>query len=123
MAETMSATVTEVTDSYLASLNLNNLPPPEVRESELLRLTCSVFEVENSQFPKEQKWSMPKSLYNIQIARLLAYCDNVVCIAAAGRHQDSEYDLIGVYATEGDDEGTYVTDTAMLREKISRHYV
>ena len=121
MAATKSATVNEVTETYLASLDLNNLPFPEVMESELLTQTCAVFEIENASLPKGQKWQMPQTLFNIQVARLLAYCGNVVRIAAAGLQQDPSYDLIGIYVSDGEDAGTYVTDPSRLRGEIAKY--
>ncbi|MCH5170711.1 MAG: DNA primase [Oscillospiraceae bacterium] len=121
MATTKSATVNEVTDSYLSSLDLNNLPPPETIEAELLSQTCAVFEIENMQRPKGQKWQMPQTLFNIQIARLLAHCENVVCIAAAGLGQNPVYDLIGIYMDSGKNEGTYVTDANSIRGVIAKY--
>ena len=121
MSATISATIKDVTDSYLASLNLNNLPSPETMEAELLNQTCAVFEIENMQRPKGQKWKLPQTLFNIQTARLLAYCGKVVRIAAAGLQQDPSYDLIGVYSSSGNDEGTYVTDPTQLRGEIAKY--
>ena len=121
MAATKSASVNDVTEAYLASLDIDNLPSPETMEADLLSQTCALFDIENASLPKGQKWQMPQTLFNMQVARLLSYCGNVVRIAAAGLQQDPSYDLIGVYVEDGEDAGTYVTDTARLRGEISRY--
>ena len=121
MSRTKSSTVNEVTDNYIASLDPNNLPPPAIMEAELIEQTCAVFEIENTQRPKGQKWSMPQTLFNIQIARLLSHCSHVVRIAAAGLQQNPAYDLLGIYMDDGENKGIYVTSPTQLRGEISKY--
>ena len=61
----------DVTQEYLNSLDMANLPSVYNMTSELMARTTDEYELENSVKGKGQKWPIPRDLQNIQIA---LYC-------------------------------------------------
>ena len=99
----------DVTQEYLNSLDMANLPSVYNMTSELMARTTDEYELENSVKGKGQKWPIPRDLQNIQIALMTSAIYPICCIACAGYEADPAYDLLGVYMSEGDNRGLYVT--------------
>ena len=108
----------DVTQEYLNSLDMANLPSVYNMTSELMARTTDEYELENSVKGKGQKWPIPRDLQNIQIALMISAIYPICCIACAGYEADPAYDLLGVYMSEGDNRGLYVTDDTTIQRII-----
>ena len=86
--------------------------------------------VENVQFTlgvinngrnKNAKVKMPNSLRPSQIAMCILDREPVLLIKCGGINTSSEQDLLGIYASSGEQEGTYITDEKYLRNVIREY--
>lgn len=108
----------DVTQEYIESLDITNLPSIYDMIGELMARTIDEYELENSVKAKGQKWPIPRDLQNIQIALMISAIYPICCIACAGYEADPAYDLLGVYMSEGDNRGLYVTDDTTIQRII-----
>lgn len=109
MGRTKNQIIDEVTDTYIANLNLNNLPSPEDMSIELTNLVEDEIALENDLRPSGRKFRAPENLSFDQIAQLMAAIYPIARISCSGVNADPSYDLLAVYMESGVDEGTYVT--------------
>lgn len=112
-----------ITDKYIASLDMNNLPPRKQRAGELYFHMESQFQTENAGRAsiKAQKLKCPGRITDNQIARLIAATENVKCIKCVEDAGDSEYDLLGVYQETGTSAGTYSTEDVAIYRLIHEY--
>ena len=108
----------DVTQEYIESLDITNLPSLYDMIGELMARTIDEYELENSVKAKGQKWPIPRDLQDIQIALMISAIYPICCIACAGYEADPAYDLLGVYMSEGDNRGLYVTDDTTIQRII-----
>ena len=120
MAATKSATVVEVTDSYIATLNPNNLPADDAMEADLLNQTCAVFEIENTTRTSGTRWKIPDSLFPYQIMMLMFVRYHIANVAFAGLAKSARQDVLCVYMENGVSKGIYVEDMRFLIRAIQR---
>jgi putative DNA primase/helicase len=118
----LNQVLTFVTHAYLADLDPDDAPDPTIIEQQLLALVNGVIDAENQKAPRtNMKMSMLKSLTAQQVAQILLRLHRVVKITTAEMDTDTEYDLLAVYQTSGDGEGTYTASEEILRS-IARGY-
>lgn len=114
LAGTRNQIIDETTDTYINSLDIDNLASPEEIAAELTK------EMQNSLMfanilrridknKGEKRFNLPDTLYFDQIASLMAKLYPLARISCAGESADTEYDLLALYMEDGPDKGTYVT--------------
>lgn len=81
----------DVTQEYIESLDITNLPSLYDMIGELMARTIDEYELENSVKAKGQKWPIPRDLQNIQIALMISAIYPICCIACAGYEADPAY--------------------------------
>ncbi len=102
--------IRDTTDEYLESLDIDDLPTPEIIEVELINLMKKMIRRENSYRSAGDRISIPEKLSPNQIARIMLYCYHIVRVNCGGSSSDSSYDLLAIYNDEGTNEGIYTTD-------------
>lgn len=109
MGRTKNQIIDEVTDAYIANLDMDNLPSPEDISNELVNLVEDEIALENDVRGKGRKLKAPETLLFDQIAQLLAAIYPIARISCAGANADDACDLLAVYMDKGVNEGTYST--------------
>lgn len=107
-----------VTTTYLNSPAFSTTSSPADIQQELLEKMCEAFEMHNSVADKGQKWQMPSSLFESQIADILLKIYPICRIACAGEKADTDYDLLGMYQYDGPDKGIYITNDNIFNSLI-----
>ncbi len=97
----------ETTTTYLDAIDMNNIPDPITLQGELLEQVAAAFQVENTLRSKDMKLRIPHKLTPAQIADIIIKLHPVVNIAYGGLNVDTEYDILSLYQTDGEDEGIY----------------
>ena len=118
MANTMSETAYEITNSYLEILDPEDLPTPEDISNNLVTLINDSIELRNAVVGKANKWPCIRELPPQIIAFILVRLYPVKRIAAAGCDTEQSYDLLGIYAESGENAGLYETDELALKRRI-----
>lgn len=118
MARTKNETIKQVTEQYLAQLNMTNIPSPADIEADLLGLEQMEFTLENKVKEKNERWKIPDQLTANQIANIMLKIYPICCISCAGNNADTSYDLLAMYCDSGENEGIYVSD-----EKLFHNYI
>jgi putative DNA primase/helicase len=121
MAKTQNEITKQVTTTYLASLDRNNLPSPATIEESLIAATNKEFGVENVGRQGSHKINLLKRLTFSQVAQILISLHRVARIAPSGRNTDRDLDLLAIYVDEGEDEGIYATSEDHIRS-VARLY-
>lgn len=114
--KTKNEVLREVTDRYIADLDLSNPPDPYTIERELLHTVKVEFDIENSTRDKFDKWKVPQTLTFAQIAVLMQALYPICRISCAGDRTNTEFDLLAVYETDGPNKGIYVTSEERFRQ-------
>ena len=109
MARTYSETLHEATAEYLDNLDMDNLPDIHDIEADILDLCTMYIKTANAIRDKDDKWHIPHTLTNAQIASVILKLYNVKNIMCADENASEDYDLLAVYQTSGVDRGTYTT--------------
>lgn len=109
MGRTKNQIIDEVTDAYIANLDMDNLPTPEEMSNELVNLVEDEIALENDVRGKGRKFKAPETLLFDQIAQLMAKIYPIARISCAGASADDSYDLLAIYMDSGVNEGTYST--------------
>lgn len=107
-----------ITKHYLESNLFNKSKTPSEIQQDLLRLTIDCFQAHNANAEKGEKWQLPSSLSESQIADILLFMYPICRIACAGANADVEYDLLAIYQDKGHDKGIYVTKDNVFNELI-----
>ncbi len=110
MTDTQGKVIADLTEEYLDTLDMANLPPPHVISRELLKATNARIDLENAVLPKDEKWRKLRQLSPDQLASVLLRLHHVTRIQCAGPDSDPDTDMLGAYITSGPDEGTYASD-------------
>ena len=101
--------IDDVTDDYIANLDLDDPPTPEQISVELLSKIEDEITLENSIRQKGAKFKPLDALTFDQIAYLMAALYPIAKIVCAGLSADTDYDLLAMYQDSGPDAGTYTT--------------
>ena len=121
MARTINQVIRDTTLNYLNKIDVDNPPHPNVIESEILAELADIFETENNKRQPGNRWRIMQKLNFMQIADIMAYLYEIVCVKTAGANASSDFDLLAVYQTDGPEQGIYVTDTEVFRH-IAKQY-
>ena len=123
MLHTMNDVLREVTKEYLQSLDKNNPPTPASIEEALLEKVTMVFRVENAtRASAKEHWRIPQKLFPSQIADILMYLYPICRINTSDNQSaDSQYDLLAIYQTEGENRGLYVSDKDVFQNLIRKY--
>jgi putative DNA primase/helicase len=121
MAVPQNDIVRSVTQEYLAGLDPKNPPAPPIIEQELIDEVNKRFTFENTDRAQGNKIVLLKKLTNTQIANVMLRLNRVVRIAPSGKNTDRDYDLLAIYAAEGEDKGIYLTSDDSFRS-VARSY-
>lgn len=121
MAKTQNEITKQVTTTYLASLDVKNLPSPATIEESLIAATNKEFSVENTGRTGNHKINLLKRLTFSQVAQILIHLHRVARIAPSGRNTDRDLDLLAIYVDKGEDEGIYATSEDHIRS-VARLY-
>lgn len=121
MAVPQNDIIRSVTKKYLADLDPKSPPAPPLIEQELIDQVNEKFTFENVGRAQGNKIILLKKLTNTQIAQVMLRLNRVVRIAPAGKNTDPDYDMLAIYASDGDDEGIYLTSDSSF-SRIARSY-
>lgn len=121
MAKTKDETIRSVTIKYLDALDLSNLPGLDDLKGDLIEKTQQAFQLENSVKDKGLAWRIPDTLTPWQIASLILKIHHVHYISCTESRSSSDYDVLGVYQSDGPDAGLYVTDLNVLSNLIAEY--
>lgn len=113
---TLNEIIRTTTMLYLDGIDENNPPPPIQIEKELLTAVKAEVLVENTTRDKGDKIKAPQALSFAQIADIMLKIYPICKISCTNRRSDSDYDLLGIYQTEGRYKGLYATDENAFRE-------
>ena len=111
----------EMTVQTLASMTQSELQDPELVESRILTKINIAIALENQNRARGDKWRSLTELLPSQIADILVYSYPIVRIAGAGKNADEDQDLLAVYQYDGEQAGTYVSSSTMMRKLIRRY--
>ena len=111
----------EMTVQTLASMTQAELQDPELVESRILTKINIAIALENQNRARGDKWRSLTELLPSQIADILVYSYPIVRIAGAGKNADEDQDLLAVYQYDGEQAGTYVSSSTMMRKLIRRY--
>lgn len=125
---TKGSLLKKVTSEYIEKIKKdmekgNPIPPPPDIQNELLELTNKAIDVENACKPRNERWRKLSDLHIMQISDLMLALYHIVCVKCAGKHSDSDYDLLAVYIQKegAPNEGTYDTNETTLH-RIAKYY-
>lgn len=104
---TRNQIIEDVTDAYIESLDLDNLPSPRVIEDELVTAINDGISLANEIRPKSDKIRKLEALDHHSIAKLMLATNCICKINCAKEDSDEEFDLLAIYKNEGYNEGTY----------------
>ena len=123
MATTINNILRDATTDYLATQVRSNPPLPRDIEEELLKNIKHDIQSENAirVQAKEPKLSVPNTLAPVQIAEIIAYFHPVYCIMTGGEGADRSNDLLGLYQSQGPNQGIYVIDDETIRSLIRQY--
>lgn len=122
MAVPMDEMLLAAVDDWLTAHPQGRIPNRKRLKEEIVNLTRTIIDAQNSLLSKTTKIKVPDRLTNVQIARIIELVEPVVCISA-GKHDDegTEFDLFGVYEYDGPNEGIYNTSEQALKQVIRRY--
>lgn len=121
MAVPQNEITRSVTAEYLAGLNPKKPPLPAVIEQTLLDLVNNHYVLENAARRPGNKIFLLKKLSCNQVAQIMLTLHRVVRIAPSGKNTDRDYDMLAIYAADGDDKGVYLTSDDSFRS-VARLY-
>lgn len=125
MARTKSETIRQVTEEYLATLDVNNPPSPADVEGDILDNLKSAFDLENTVKAKNEKWKIMDKLIPVQVAIITVTLHPVILIdminGAGERSTSVNTSPLAIYQYDGEDEGIYVFDEGIF-EDIGNQY-
>lgn len=117
--------IVEITDEYLDQIDPEitgaPLPPVWQMKQDLIDRVNRRFGIINADLKGHDRVTRLKALTNSQIARLLMRLHHVVNIKPSRTNTNRRYDLLGIYADKGPDEGIYLTSEISIRA-IGRQY-
>ena len=118
MVHTRDEVIRVMTENYLNSLNMANLPAPDVIQENILATVETALKMENAMRDKGDKFRIPHELLPAQIAMILVRLYPIVKIACMGVSGSEDYDLLAIYQESGPDEGIYVSDEKTINNLI-----
>lgn len=121
MAVPQNEIIRTQTTAYLDELDPKNPPVPPLIERELLDRVNAELAMENEGRAPGHKIVLLRKLTCTQIAQIMLKLHRVVRIAPSGKNTDRDYDLLAIYASEGDEEGIYLTSDDSFRS-VARSY-
>lgn len=126
MARTKSETIRQVTEEYLATLDVNNPPSPADVEGDILDNLKSAFDLENTVKAKNEKWKIMDKLESAQIASIVNALYHVILVDTGDDEDDDgeeEVDRLplAIYRSDGPNKGIYVSSQRVF-EKIAAQY-
>ena len=126
MARTKLETIRQVTEEYLATLDVNNPPSPADVEGDILDNLKSAFDLENTVKAKNEKWKIMDKLESAQIASIVNALYHVILVDTGDDEDDDgeeEVDRLplAIYRSDGPNKGIYVSSQRVF-EKIAAQY-
>lgn len=125
MARTKLETIRQVTEEYLATLDVNNPPSPADVEGDILDNLKSAFDLENTVKAKNEKWKIMDKLIPVQVAIITVTLHPVILIdmtnGAGEKSTSVNTSPLAIYQYDGEDEGIYVFDEEIF-EDIGNQY-
>lgn len=140
--QTINELLRSVTSDYLSQIDMDNIPSPKVIEEELIQETNKMIEEENlgprdpnapsnasikdaypNQRKQDEKIRKIKTLEPFQLAQIIATLHGACRICTiSGAHGNEDYDMLGIYQTEGENRGIYVTSEQAFRSLIRNYH-
>jgi putative DNA primase/helicase len=115
----------EIADYYLDEIDPETTgvpaPPASTIKRELINRTNQRFEMININLKGHDRITRLKTMTPSQISRVLIRLHHAVTITAGGLGTNKTYDLIGIYVSEGPNEGIYATGDIQIAS-IARQY-
>lgn len=121
MARPQNDIIRSVTKAYLGTLDPKSPPSPAVIEQELIDLVNGEINIENEGRLRDNKITPLRALTNTQIAQIMLKLNRVVRIAPSGKNADRDYDMLAIYAADGNEKGIYLTSDDSFRS-VARGY-
>lgn len=117
---TLNNIIQSETEKYLATLDKENPPAPEVIEKNLIDLVNQKIYIANLDSNGSNDYGFQYRLSNAQIAYILNAIHTIVRITPS-TGSDPDTDVIAIYNYDGKDVGTYTSSRTSIR-KIARKY-
>lgn len=116
---TVDSILEDATNAYIYKKRTEFGGPtdPNTLRRESMFETRQAFRFFNAQFPKNLRLHVPSSLRPIQIALLILAFVHIYNIECGAEGQPP---ILGVYASDGEDAGTYQTDEKVIRNLVRR---
>ena len=121
MARTKDQTIREITMEYLDRILPTDHINPAIIKADILDELTNAFELENTNKDKGKRWKFMDKLVPAQIALIILRLYHVANIAYAGLDAESQYDVLSIYQSEGEDEGIYISDEQAFA-RIAQQY-
>lgn len=118
MVHTRDEVIRVMTENYLNSLNMANLPAPDVIQENILAHVETALKTENAMRDKGDKFRYVHELLPAQIAMILVRLYPIVKISSSTAKGVTDYDVLAIYQESGPDEGIYLTNYTCFRNLI-----
>lgn len=118
MVHTRDEVIRVMTENYLNSLNMANLPAPDVIQENILTNVETALKTENAMRDKGDKFRYVHELLPAQIAMILVRLYPIVKISSSTAKGVTDYDVLAIYQDSGPDEGIYLTSYTCFRNLI-----
>lgn len=120
---TLNNVLHRTTLAYLSAIDPADPPPPARIEHALLAACCGVLRGENQKMEKgDTKYSMPKTLYPVQVALVVHQLHHVAEVTPGGANSDDGLGVLAIYQESGEHEGLYRRADMGLLEDLAKAY-
>lgn len=112
--------VKNITKEYVANIDLDNLPHPDVVKDDILTEIRNAVKCANELLPKTDRVKIPQNLSHAQIADIILQCYNIVLINMDDNEVDSDSEtLLAIYDEQ---TGLYTFDENVIKRIARRYY-
>lgn len=118
MVHTRDEVIRVMTENYLNSLDMANLPAPDVIQENILSTVDTALKMENALRDKGDKFRIPHELLPAQIAMIFKKIYPIAKISCGKDKGVEDYDTLAIYQDSGPDEGIYVTGEKKINNLI-----
>lgn len=118
---TMNSVIKDCTESYLDSINPDEIPSPSEVEEELISTINDQISLENQVRSKDEKLKLLKTLCPSQIGDILLKFYNIVNLNYVSLNNKAEEDVLAIYQDTGKNEGLYLCDEALIKGLAAKY--
>lgn len=121
VSTTQDGVVIEATKIFLSQCDPKGYYTIEAIKNDLFSMTCDEIMVRNASVMKNMQWKMPKTLYPLQIALVIAHFYEICCLSGLAEDFSTGDDPIILYQETGEKAGLYVLDETPVDKLISSY--